>query len=420
MNVKKFHARSSREALQQVKQELGPDAVILSNRRVQDGVELMALAGADMASLVAEHTGAARTAKLSEAMSHRDDSRTPASANDSACGRVPMETLIEKLRNEIHSVRGALEAQIAMLAWTERLRRDPAKSGIMRTLLCAGFSPLLARQVAEHFPGGSDGEEWLNWARAVLERNIRTAEADEIVARGGVYALVGPTGVGKTTTVAKIAARCVVRYGAENLALLTTDSYRIGGHEQLRIYGKLLGVPVRAVKDPTDLQLALSELRGKHLILIDTVGMSQRDRMVSEQTEMLTKGSPDVKHLLLLSAAGSGETLDDVVKAYRCDGLYGSIITKVDEAASLGGVLDAVIRHRLVLHYVANGQKVPEDLHTANAAYLLHRALQPPVQTSPFAFRDDETVLMVVARRAETSERTSCNAAGSPTAFVHA
>lgn len=420
MNVKKFHARSSREALHQVKQELGPDAVILSNRRVPDGVELVALAGADMASLVAGHAEATRAVKLNEAMPLRDDTRTLSSAGKNACGPMPEENLIERIMSEIHGVRGALEAQIAMLAWTDRLRRDPAKSGIMRTLLCAGFSPLLARQVADHFPGGSEGEEWLGWARAVLERNLRTAEADEIVERGGVYALVGPTGVGKTTTVAKIAARCVVRYGVENLALLTTDSYRIGGHEQLRIYGKLLGVPVRAVKDTADLQLALSELRGKRLILIDTVGMSQRDRMVSEQTEMLIKGSPDVKHLLLLNASGNGETLDDVVKAYRCDGLHGSIITKVDEAVSLGGVLDVAIRHRLVLHYVANGQKVPEDLHAASAPYLLHRALQPVVRTSPFALRDDEPLLMVAGRSGEALGASTYATTGSSTAFIHA
>lgn len=420
MNVKKFHARSSREALQQVKQELGPDAVILSNRRVPDGVELVALAGADMASLVAEHTGGARPVKLSEAVPLREDPRAPSSPNENDCSPLLAQALVERIMGEIHGIRGMLEAQIAMLAWTDRLRRDPAKSSIMRTLLCAGFSPLLAREIAERFSGGSDKDQWLGWTRAVLERNLRTAEADEIVERGGAYALVGPTGVGKTTTVAKIAARCVVRYGVENLALLTTDSYRIGGHEQLRIYGRLLGAPVRAVKDAADLQLALSELRSKHLILIDTVGMSQRDRMVSEQTEMLIRGSPDVKHLLLLNAAGNGDTLDDVVKAYRCDGLHGAIITKVDEAVSLGGVLDAAIRHRLVLHYVANGQKVPEDLHAANGPHLLHRALQPVVRTSPFALHDDEPLLMVVGRRGETPATTAGSSPGSSSAFAHA
>ena len=143
------------------------------------------------------------------------------------------------------------------------------------------------------------------------------ADEDAILDRGGVFALVGPTGVGKTTTTAKLAARCVMRHGPEKLALITTDAYRIGGHEQLRIYGKILGVMVHSVKDEADLRIALKELRNKHTVLIDTIGMSQRDQMVTEQVAMLTESGANVKRLLCLNATSTNETLNEVVRAYQ-------------------------------------------------------------------------------------------------------
>jgi flagellar biosynthesis protein FlhF len=182
--------------------------------------------------------------------------------------------------------------------------------------------------------------------------------------------------VGKTTTTAKIAARCVVRHGSEQLALLTTDGYRIGAHEQLRIYAKLLGVRVLAIKDASDLQFALADLSKKHLVLIDTIGMGQRDQMVAEQLALLSATGTKVERLLLLNATCNGETLDDVVRVYRGGGVHGCIITKTDEAVGVATVLDVVIRHQLKLHYVSNGQRVPEDLHLPDRQYLLHRAFR--------------------------------------------
>jgi flagellar biosynthesis protein FlhF len=220
---------------------------------------------------------------------------------------------------------------------------------------------------------------------------------NDIIDRGGVFAVVGPTGVGKTTTTAKLAARCVVRYGADKLALLTTDGYRIGAHEQLRIYGRILGVPVHVVRDSEDLRRTLVELRDKHMILIDTVGMSQRDRMVAEQAAMLTRAG-EVKRLLLLNSTSRGDTLDDVIRAYAGEDLAGCILTKVDETASLAPALDAVVRHGLLLTYVANGQRVPEDLHLPNRNYLLHRAFKQPGDGSPHRLREEEVGLVMPSR----------------------
>jgi flagellar biosynthesis protein FlhF len=225
--------------------------------------------------------------------------------------------------------------------------------------------------------------------------------------RGGVFALMGPTGVGKTTTTAKLAARCVMRFGASKVALLTTDSYRIGGHEQLRIFGKILGVSVHAVKDAADLQLALTELRNKHIVLIDTIGMSQRDRTVSDQIAMLCGAGHPVQRLLLLNATSHGDTLNEVVQAYRSapgqPDLAGCILTKLDEATNLGSVLDTVIRYQLPVHYVSTGQKVPENLYVGTKKFLLKSAFCIPRDGSPFVPHADDIPALLSALSTRTT-----------------
>ncbi|MCW5618548.1 MAG: flagellar biosynthesis protein FlhF, partial [Nitrosomonas sp.] len=203
------------------------------------------------------------------------------------------------------------------------------------------------------------------------------------------------TGVGKTTTIAKIAARSVVRHGADKVALLTIDSYRIGGHEQLRIYGRLLGLPVRNIQDADDLRLTLSELRNKHIVLIDTMGMSHRDQMVAEQIAMLVRADVNIKKMLVMSATSSGSTLDEIISAYSKYGIHGCIITKLDETASLGAALDAMIRRKLILHYVTNGQRVPEDIHPANGRYLLQQIFKAKPAETAFTLQDVEYALVM-------------------------
>lgn len=308
------------------------------------------------------------------------------------------------LLRELAGIKGLIEQQLAGFAWTGMGHEAPAKTLLLTDLLDAGFSAHLARSLVGSLPAGTTREEGRDWLKGVLNRNLHTACADdEIVDAGGIYALVGPTGVGKTTTTAKLAARCVVRHGADSVALLTTDGYRIGAHEQLRIYGRILGVQVHAVRDAADLRRTLGDLSGKHMVLIDTIGMSQRDRMVAEQAAMLD-GAGEVQRLLLLNATSRGDTLDDVVRAYGRDaggsGLAGAILTKVDEAASLAPAIDALIRNRLELYYVANGQRVPEDLHLPNRAYLLHRALKGLPENSPHRLVGDEAGLILAARPA--------------------
>jgi flagellar biosynthesis protein FlhF len=200
-----------------------------------------------------------------------------------------------------------------------------------------------------------------------------------------------------------------MRFGASKVALLTTDSYRIGAHEQLRIYGKILGVSVHAVKDAADLRLALSELRNKHIVLIDTIGMSQRDRAVSDQIAMLTGAGQQVKRLLLLNATAHGDTLNEIVQAYRhapdgqASSLAGCILTKLDEATNLGSAIDTVIRYKLPVHYVSTGQKVPENLYIATRRFLIKSVFCIPRDGSPFVPHDEDLPVLLSALSARST-----------------
>lgn len=460
MNIRKFYASTSRQALYHIRHSLGPDALVLSNREVDGGVEILAVAHEEMPSITApaqdlprERRGERRnsdTAESSDApVRSQQAAPTPAApaaipakaravapapvpspvpAAVSAPSVIPVhvpaapaariataeaepaeDSVARSLASEIKSMRGLIEEQMVYHAWETAEQRDPGKARVLSDMLRAGFSPALARQMLAKMPPALGMPQKLAWVKDLLDRNLSTVSAsDEIVERGGVYALVGPTGVGKTTTVAKIAARCVVRHGANQLVLLTTDGYRIGAHEQLRIYGKLLGVRVLAIKDASGLQFVLDDLRGKHLVLIDTVGMSQRDQMVAEQLALLSASGAGVKRLLLLNATGNGETLDDVVRVYRQGGIHGCILTKTDEAVGIATALDVVIRHRLALHYVTNGQRVPEDLHLPVREYLLGRALRPHAARSAHHLDASECQLMLATASAGSVAAGAC------------
>lgn len=367
-------APSSREALRLVREKLGPDAIVLSSRVTADGVEVIA---------ALEETDAAPvTAVPAPALSTLHASATAAS----------VATGGDAVLREIHSMRGMIEEQLAGMAWNEKQRRDPVRGHLLRTLLGAGFSARLAKEVLQDLPTGQSHASGMDYAKAELARRMPLLEdEDALMDEGGVYALMGPTGVGKTTTTAKLAARCVMRFGAEKLALVTTDSYRIGAYEQLRIYGQILGVSVHAVKDAADLDQVLASLRDKHMVLIDTVGMSQRDRAVAGQIAMLCGANRPVKRLLLLNASSHGDTLNEVVQAYRhgarADGsgdLAGCIFTKVDESTHPGALIDMAIRHQLPVHYISSGQKVPEHLLLADGKALVDSVFQAGSRSALF------------------------------------
>ncbi len=464
--IKKFHAQTTRDALRQVRDALGASALILSNRQVAGGVEIIAVADMDMAALAAQAEPALwrtpppapratppvhqlapserpgltldeakpQIATLADYLADRDvsslirpsptrqahaakpapvPSQAASIGEKAAVDTAKTESIhhdksaeaVDALAREMRLLRGMVEGQLAGFAWNDLTQRDPVRMEAMKRLLAAGFSAAFARMLLERLPADeADLAQALKWIKSTIAHNLKlAASADDIVERGGVYALVGPTGVGKTTTVAKLAARAVLRHGAAKVALVTTDTYRIGAQDQLRIYGRILGTPVFAVRDENDLEMTLSDLSGRHLVFVDTVGMSQRDKRLAEQVALLCGEQRDVKRLLLLGAPSQGVTLEEVARAYSGPGLIGCILTKIDEALTYGPVLDVAIRHELPVHYVTNGQRVPEDLHLANAVYLADRAFRIHQQESPFTQNEnDYPILMAAALESAT------------------
>jgi len=396
MNARRFSGRTSREVLQKVKNAFGPDAMIVANNAVADGVEVLALP----AQVLDEAISAAAVREAPAAPAASAPPRPAAAAAPPPSGGDPQGRAI---LDEIQRMRSLLQAELAALTVNDLRRRNPVATALLGDLMAAGFSPSTARALTLKLPSGESEEVARRRVIAAVEQKLPIAPADEMIERGGVYALVGPTGVGKTTTVAKLAARAVVRHGAASVALLTTDSFRIAGQDQLRIYAGILGVPVHTVKDGAALARALSEFGERRLVLIDTMGLSQRDRQVADQTALLEAGR-GVQRLLLLNATASGATLDEVISSYVSPGHPGCIITKVDEAASVAPALDACLRHSLTLHYVTNGQRVPEDVHLPNRSYLLHRALRLPADPGLRPHADD-LPLLVGARQAAAGER---------------
>lgn len=477
MKVKRFQGANSRDVLKQVREALGEDAIILSNRSVSNGVEILAVAEDDMASIVgtpaatpaarldeseSEVRRLLRAAKPAQQQGKRENgerrvqhalpiaatlpggdnlseeiksmrglleqqlgSMTAQPRTDAASAELvaemksmraafqqQMATLAKaaeaqkavadrnlaaenaRLAAEIGTLRNLVERELAGLSWNETARRQPARAEVMRRCLQAGFSAALARDIGAAAPANLSEREAHKWLAATLEQRLVLAQAEQIVERGGVYALVGPTGVGKTTTTAKLAARCAMKFGARRLALITMDTYRIGAQDHLRAYGKILGVPVHTANSAQTLAEVLASFSDKHLVLIDTPGLAQRDDRVGEQLESLVTNN--VQRLLVLNAAAQSETLDDVVEVYQGSGLAGCLLTKIDEAVKPGCALDVLLRHRLPLHYVANGQRVPEDLHAPNAQYLVHRALRgAPSRT--YTLQDEEIGLAASA-----------------------
>ncbi|MBX3633873.1 MAG: flagellar biosynthesis protein FlhF [Rubrivivax sp.] len=278
----------------------------------------------------------------------------------------------EEMIRELRQVKGLIEERFGALAFMEKLQREPRQAQLAQRLLASGFSPALIRKLVAGLP--SDTEE-MAWAAGVLERNLVTAEREPALEdAGGVFALIGATGVGKTTSTAKLAAAFATKHGAANLGLITLDAYRVAAHEQLRAYGRILGVPVHTAHDRASLEDLLELLAGKRMVLIDTAGMAQRDTRTRELLDMLSHRA--IQRLLVLNASAQGETIEDQIAAYAGAGCRGVVLSKLDEAVKLGPALDAMVRHRLKVLAVANGQRVPEDWHRLSGGALVQRALK--------------------------------------------
>ena len=386
MKIRRYFAKDMRQAMRQVREAQGPDAVILSNRTVQGGVEVVAAVDFDEACLYRDQETDASPPRRGPKGAERPPDSAAREAPRSRTNPGPelvwsQEPTLLAVRQELSSMRGLLQRQISGFAWGEQGRRHPVRTALLRRFLDLGLSPRLSREiVAEVSESGGYGGAGREGLRLLGDRLQVTG--DDILTRGGVIALVGPTGVGKTTTVAKLAARYALRHGADRVALLTTDSYRVGAHEQLRTYARIMGIPMRVTRESSELRRAIGELRERRLILIDTAGMSQRDLRLSEQLTLLRSGVPQVRSYVVLSATTNFYGLEETVRAFRRVPLAGSIVTKIDEACTLGGVLSVAIQNALPIAYVSNGQRVPEDIQPASSSNLILGAVKAMRRTA--------------------------------------
>ena len=287
----------------------------------------------------------------------------------------------QQLMQELQSMRNLIEDRFNTLTWLGQARQNPIQTQLMLKLIRAGYSPALSRAVLEHLPEQIEAPEAVRWLMEVPERNLRTdAQTQPLYEQGGIYAMVGATGVGKTTTAAKLAAHCARIHGPGSVGLITLDTYRVGAHEQLRTYGRMLGVVAHLAHDRAALQDLLGLLSSKKMVLIDTTGIAPRDPRKRDLLDVLDL--PGVNRLLVLNASAHGDTLDDVLTSFKTAGSQQAILSKVDEAVKLGPSIDALIRHQMVLRGVTNGQRVPEDWEAAEAHKLISASMRAPVKSA--------------------------------------
>lgn len=276
------------------------------------------------------------------------------------------------LVNELSAMKEMIEERFSTLAWLGQTRQSPVRANLTLKLIRSGYSPALARAVLSMLPDDASPAEAVQWLMGILTRNIKTdAGSAALKDEGGVFALVGTTGVGKTTTAAKLAALCARTHGAGSVGLITLDSYRIGAHEQLRAYGRMLGVVAHMAHDRAALQDLLGLLSNRKMVIIDTTGVAPRDPRKRDILDVLDL--PQIKRLLVLNAASHGDTQDEAVANF---GARQAVLTKIDEAVKIGPALDTVIRNHLVLRGVSSGQRVPEDWERADAAQLVRLSMR--------------------------------------------
>ncbi|MFC5707536.1 flagellar biosynthesis protein FlhF [Aeromonas eucrenophila] len=474
MKIKRFFAKDMRTALAEVKETLGPDAVIMSNKKVTGGVEIVAAvdyqsqvpgpkdapvrrqlndesvnissAGKQMTrpapakeqnEYYADTLAAllARQQKLNPANPAGNGNPSPGAWSGNAAGngnsspgswsgnvagggnqsagltsangaprtlaeqgqwgaapepakpkprsapgprptQAPQrEQEMEGMRKEMASIRKLLEHQISGLMWQEVERREPMRALLIKELKKMGFDDAFADQLAGLIPEDMPIHQAMAQLAEVLTAQLKISE-DDILRQGGAVALLGPTGVGKTTTIAKLAARFAMKYGAEQVALITTDNYRIGAHEQLQTYGRIMGCPVRQVRDAEELASALYQFRNRRLVLIDTAGVGQRDIRLTEQLDTLVKNAKvRIRSYLVMSATSQRRVMQEAVDHFRRIPLSGCILTKLDESLNLGEVINVCIQNALPISYITDGQRVPEDIQVANAALLVGAAM---------------------------------------------
>lgn len=399
MKINRFFAKDMRQAIQKVREALGPDAVILSNKSVEGGVELVAAIDYDESSVMAAAvvpSSQSVSPKLSSAavtdvLHKRATNKAPHPVDQRAVKRHQeppkprvewsQDPILMEMRQEMQALRRMMENELSELTWNNMGEHKPDTQELLRRLMNIGLSPDICRDAVNQL-GTVDNIEQA-WRKLLYNlANVLPIAGEDVLEQGGAIAIVGPTGVGKTTTVAKLAARFCLRHGSRNVALITTDNFRIGAREQLNTYARILDVPVRSASSVDELNNALNAFCDKRLILIDTAGMSQRDVQLSEQLSMLKAGNQPVRSFLALPATTQQVSLEQAIKAFSTVQIDACILTKMDEAASIGNVLSAVIHSGLPVAFTTDGQKVPEDLQLARPHSLISHAVALSQETT--------------------------------------
>jgi flagellar biosynthesis protein FlhF len=288
----------------------------------------------------------------------------PAALPQAAPGRAADRGYLE-MQQELRNLRKLMHDELKHLKWNERCLRDPLQARVLEQLTAMDLAPDIARALATLAPRRTSLASEAHIPAALLVKHLQVVDKLGPV-NDGVIALVGPTGAGKTTTIAKLAARWSMQHGCRDLALVSTDGYRVGAREQLMTYARIIGVQLHTANTGAELKWVLERLSSKKLILIDTAGMGPRDVRLSEQLAALKLGAAGARVFLTLPAHGEAHALDKIVKTFAAVAPDACILTKIDEAASLGAALSTALRHRLKVAYLCNGQRVPEDLHAAH------------------------------------------------------
>ena len=284
--------------------------------------------------------------------------------------------------DELQAMRDLIEDRFNTFAWLNQAKQHPIQSNLMLKLMRAGYSPTLSRTILEHMPDTLGAPDAMHWMLEAIERNLKTSAPDNsLIAEGGIHALVGATGVGKTTTVAKLAGLCARAHGPASVGMITLDTQRMGAHEQLREHARSMGLVAHLAHDRAALQDLLGLFANKRMVLIDTSGLAPRD--LGKEDALSVLDLPGVRRLLVLNAGAQGDSLDQVVAAFRSDGVQQAVFSKIDEAVKLGPALDVAIRHQLLLRGVTHGQKVPDDWADADAPELVRQSMRV---TNPSAF----------------------------------
>lgn len=424
MKIQRFLAPGIRQALQQVKETLGADAVILSNRKTEQGVEIIAACDFDLEMVTSTKPeprlpetagepapmplnpmpesgaksppkpafsarGYSAVAEFTAAMGKpQGDCKPPKPAaatksrhSATSVARAPQSDTFASLRCELQEMRRLLDQHLSRESWRELMRESPTRLDLLRTLNELGFARPLALELARQAGVHADFGSALRQVGQILTEQVEIY--DPGLDCGGIVALVGPTGVGKTTTIAKLAARFRLEHGPRQIALVTTDNYRIAAYEQLSTYARILGVPIRAASNPEELRTVVRGFRDKKLVLIDTAGMSPRDLRLAEQLALLSEGEMAIATYLVLSAGAQLGSLNEAINAFAACRPKAVILTKLDEAGCLGPALSALIGRGLPIAFFTDGQQVPEDLHQARSDRLIQRCFETAPSPKP-------------------------------------